>query len=278
MILQFQTDKDMITFGLVSKYVCSTVTGINEGTVNRRKINYIGTDGADFTDDLYEERTIVIEGYIHSGNKRELSDLRAKLTHICNGKNRGKLIYENGNRRYFTEAIAELPEFGERTGRVQLFSCKFIAYRFFWKDYFKTKAVVVSFQNHIRSTFTFPLVFTTKISKAIIPNSGVIPAEPVIEIQCTKSGANGGILTIYNHTTGKRIILNYDMTAGERLVIDTSACDIVSDQNGNLLKYMNPESEFFKLQQGANELEVTNTDPDCVYSCICKHYNTYVGV
>ena len=153
MTLSFQTDNDMITFGLVSKYVCSTVTGINEGTVNRRKINYIDTDGADYTDDLYEERIIVIEGYIQSGSRKELNDLRAKLTQICNGKNRGKLIYENGNRRYFTEAIAELPEFGERTGRVQLFSCKFIAYRFFWKDYFETKAVVASFKNNIKTYF-----------------------------------------------------------------------------------------------------------------------------
>ena len=278
MTLTFQTENDIITFGLSSRYVCSEVSGINEGTVNRRKINYIDTDGADFVDDLYEEREITINGYIHAKSKIELENLQSEFCRICNGKNRGKFIYESANKRYFTEAIAEIPEFGERIGKVKLFSIKIIAYRFYWKSYLETKAVIVSFENHIKSEFQFPLIFTSKKSKAIIPNSGTIPAEPTFEIRCTESGKNNGVLTILNHTTGKMIELDYNMTSGERLIIDTSSCNIESNQNGNLLKYMKPSSEFFKLQQGANELEVTNTDSSCMYSCICSHYNTYVGV
>lgn len=276
--IDFITDSGKINFSVMSKFVCSTCKGINEGIVNRRKINYIDTDGAEYVDDLYDERTITLEGYIAAASDTELERARCDLTRICNGKNRGKFVWSGKTKRYFTDAIGELPEFGDRVGNVLPFVCTFIAYDFYWKDDKITSAAIASFEDHIKSTFTFPLVFTTKKSKADILNNGDIEADVLITISCKETSGTDGVLKIYNHTTGKQMILNHNIVAGEVIKIDTKNCDITTTGSSNLLSKMDPSSEFFKLALGLNTLEVVNTNSNCVYSCVCEHYNTYVGV
>lgn len=276
--IEFQTDLGKINFSILSKFVCSHCTGLNEGTVIRRKINYIDTDGAEYVDDLYDERTITVEGYISAKNQLELENARAELTKICNGKSRGKFVWSCKNKRYFTEAIAELPEFGERVGNVLPFVCVFIAYHFYWKDNSVTEAAIASFEDHIKSTFQFPLIFTSKTSEANIFNHGDVDADIIITITCSESSGTDSVLKILNHTTEKQIILNYNMTADEVITIDTKNCDITTTKGTALLSKMDSSSEFFKLARGLNHLEVVNTNTNSVYSCICKHYNTYVGV
>ena len=270
----FLCDTGELSFCRGSEYPCSGYTGVNEGTVDRQRVTYLDTDGAEFQDDLYQERTVTVDGFFAGRNQKELETLRERLVRVCNGKNRGRLVFYCKNKKYITEAIAELPEFGERVGMVQPFSCSFLAYRFYWKAFEETKREVVSFIDHITPTFSFPLVFTTKKNEADIYNGGDIPADVTLEITCAETAGTTGVLTITNETGGKSLTLNHNMEAGETIIIRSESCEV----SGGLMSSLDPSSEFFKLERGNNHIKVTNTNAACVFSCVCRHRDTYVGV
>ena len=130
---EFVTDTEQILFGVGSPYVLSEADGLNEGEVLKQTAAYIDVDGTDYLSLLYAPRTVVLKGFIRARNTAELITLRAGLVKILNGKTKGRLYYTNEVRCCWSEALPELPQFGQAVQNVLPFAVYFNLYKFYWK-------------------------------------------------------------------------------------------------------------------------------------------------
>ena len=280
---RYVTEQGEIRFGWGCPYVFHNPQGLNEADVNRQELGGYDEDGTEYEFPTYSQRYVTLPGFFKAENKASLYRMRAELVRILNGKDKGKLYYNNGNHEYFSEAIADIPQFGQRMQNVITFTCYFNLYKFYWKD---SKAVSKSLfyrEDHIKGTFQFPFVFTTRYSKGTLLNVGDTNANLIITI----TGENADELSTFsletgleikNNTTGEFMLLDYDISGGEVITIDTDTARITSSLNGNILHTLTGDSTFFKLVRGENEIEVTNYNPSNSVQIQAEFHDCYLGV
>lgn len=268
-----------ITFANYQKFVFGSIEGLNEGDVTQQTEQYLEQDGVDILSSYYEPRTVTLKGHILAENEVELYDLRQKLTRACNSKTKGTLRYGNGLKTYFSEAVAELPQYGGAIANKGLpFSIDFTLYNFFWKDDYKRIDNVLKLVNHIDDSFTFPLQFTTLTTIATVTNSGDVPCPLIIKILGIGGTVGAEGFTMINNTTGQFITLTYNIIDDEVVTIDTQELTIVSSLNGNILHKITNDSDIdMKLVLGPNLIEGINSAGNQII-ITTEHYDMYVGV
>ena len=278
---EFITDKGRVVFGWGSPYPFSSAEGVCEGSVTRQTLSYPDMDGCDYGEMLYEPRIVTINGYIYAPSRRELPRLRAELTRMCNGKDKGTLKYFNGYRSYQAEAVGELPKFSAGTGAVLPFVCNFELFQFYWSSDRETIASAYQRVDKLRDTVQFPCVLTERVSAPAVLNQGDVQADMVILIRCSavKEGEYSDTrLDIVNQDTGAHIALDYDIRQGETITIDTEACTVTSDLAGNMLHRMNETSDFFKLAPGHNLIKTVDYSTAKSVSVEIHYREKFVGV
>lgn len=284
--MTFVCGENKIDFRLGGKYWLEKVEGLNEGSVTRREDEYIDTDGLEYGDELYEPRTVTLYGFIQATSRKELFQLRQKMARILNGKAKGILKYSNGFNRYFSEAVADLPQFGERVQNILPFVVDFNLYRFYWKDDYRYDTQVFSRSDKLLGRFTFASLTDKIIVSEVIPsgtlvNSGDIKTDLIIRVKGTKTpsqtSANKGF-KITNEATGEYIQLAYNISNGETVTIDTRECTITSSNGTNLMNCLHVDSTFFRLECGANRLTGSLLNPYLGISIETEHYNMRIGV
>lgn len=280
---RYVTDRGEIQFGWGFPFVFDKPEGMNEADTNRQETGGYDEDGTEYEYPTYSPRLVTLPGSFRSSNKAGLYSMRADMVRIMNGKDKGRLYYYNGYKEYFSEAVADIPQFGQRMQNVMMFTCYFNLYRFYWKEAKPTKNNLFYRENHIKGTFQFPFVFTTRYSKGNLINLGDVEADWKITITATSNQTlqtlflNTG-LEIKNNTTGETMLLEYDMTDGEVITIDTENAKVTSSINGNILYALSGSSTFFKLKQGKNEIEATNYNTSIPVYINSEFYNRYLGV
>jgi hypothetical protein len=245
-----------IVFSSKSKYIFHKFE-TNTGDTEYQASSYINQDGIDIRNITYTQRVVKLEGHILANTKVEFDELKKALIKACNGKTKANLYYTNDYEKYYSECIADIPQFGEYMYTVQPFSITFTLYNFYWKslktfnyDVFKRTDLVIG-------TFTLPCVFTSRVNTAEIINGGDVEDESVIKITNLSSSAEAEI-QIKNNTTSEFIKLNYEMSEGEVITINTEDMTIKNQSGTNLIKYITNDSIFFKLILGINAIEVLN--------------------
>ncbi len=275
---KFVSARGNIEFSLASRYIFSSVENLNGADVRMQEDKYIGLDGAEYSDILYEPDDITIKGFIRADKKTELPFYRALLFKILNGKENGLLYYKVNNKSYFTEVLPLRPVVGESVQNILNYIVYFKRISPMWKEERQIKENIYELTKKLKTTFTLPCEFSQRANKVEILNGGDIPCGCVLTVKgMGESNATAGI-KIINKTTEKEIYLDYLISEGEEVVIDTNEYTVTSSINGNIINRLVSSSEFFKLDVGVNELEVVNLDAGFEVLASVAFYNVVLGV
>ena len=114
--------------------------------------------------------------------------------------------------------------------------------------------------------FILPCMFTRRISKGIIMNSGDVDTEPIIRIHLNGEMYNGtdgppGTLIIHNESTKQKIELNLNEAENTQdVIVDIPNRKIYSQDNKNLIHHLAPTSFLsdFWFQKGQNHICIDN--------------------
>lgn len=124
-----------------------------------------------------------------------------------------------------------------------------------------------------------PAVFSTRTDSTRVEICGDRPAEPIIEILGGEEndGAEGNI-TIENITNGTSFTLLYVPQKGERLTIDVAARTAFSELNGNIIKYLSPDSFMSDLELCApyTDLKTIGSGAAGQMSAYVRYKNKYI--
>lgn len=291
--LEFISPKGQIVFGADSPYKLESFENAGDGTVTRSTVQFMDTDGATLGNALYEPRTVTVKGRIYAKNAYEVSQLRQKLTELCDCKSSGTLLYTGDTGHYRAEAVAEsLPAFGTKMSRSLAFVVYFILPGFYWQGLPQIELPILQTTPNLTFPFTFPGQFgylTTR--RQVANNSGnAAPCRIVIygnEIsQTTLSGTQG--LEIVNHTAKSHLFIDHDITDDEVITIDTARASVTSSKSGNLLHkikfsgagdYPDYETDLaMKLLPGMNDFECMNLNPARLIRVEVQFYTLFLGV
>jgi hypothetical protein len=216
-------------------------------------------DGSTYIDSVLQERAISLEVAILA-DKSTLLEKRQYLASVFNPKlGPGKLRYENGETVREIEAVPDaVPTFpsgkGNRLPKLQKALINLICLNPYWKS------PEITEEPTFEPLFQFPFegVFEIGIQrdKRIIVNDGDAPAPLYIEFYGPAVNP-----IIINRTTGEFIKVNQTLGENEIMKIDTtpgrkSVCFIQPDgTERNVFNWIDPESTFFQLVVGENEIE-----------------------
>lgn len=277
---KFVSPRGTLDFSLASKYVFTSVEGLNGASTTRQENTYAGLDGADYTDILYQPETLTIKGFICAGSRQELVSLRANLFWILNGKDSGTLFYQVGSKQYFTEAQTVKPLTGERMQNILPFTVYFERNKVLWKRNIAHNYDIYRRENKLKTTFTLPCAFSTRDTVTTVYNAGDLPADCIITIAgitpSAKTGTQG--IEIKNNTTGEGIYLDCAVEQGETITIDTGNTTVISTTRGNIMNHLLSESVFFKLPLGESEIEAVNKNPANELAAAIQYYHVVLGV
>lgn len=168
---------------------------------------------------------------------------------------------------------------GEKRGRYTLYVIQFICDDPYFYDTDCTEAEAFGVQPLINSTFSFPGVFSTRVTRSNIYCEGNANTEPIFKISVTeKNESDSPELCITNHTTGCSINLQYSAEVGDVITIDTAKRKIYNQNNENLLEFLADDSFFddFYLVPGENDIGITVSGTVDAVRVACLYYARYI--
>ena len=277
---KFVSARGSIDISLASPYVLTSHENLNGAEVQFQENKFIDTDGAEYTNVLYEPDELTVKGFIKAENKKSVPHYRAELFRILNGKDSGYLYYICGNKVYFTEALTMRPAVGETVQNVLSFTLHFKRTAPLWKENRLNRCSIYMLTKNLKTEFTLPLVFSKRTTRCNVLNGGDIPADCLITIKglSVSEETAGNEISIINHTTNEKIALSYLLAVNEQIKIDTAGCSVTSSLNGNIINRLKAESSFIKLAAGVNDIEVINSDAENELYAEIEFYNTVLGV
>lgn len=262
--------KDIDGLGLVDK-ICSVVT-------------YPDSDGQELIRAVTHGRIITISGDVK--RNESISNELTRAMRIFNKPGTLKIIYGSKKRKIACRCTSFIAEAKDRNPVYQTFVMQLTADYPFFEDITSKKVSVFLKEDLIKDSFTLPCVFTKRISRRNILNSGDEVAAPIFYAVCKESGTentDGGII-IKNHTIGKSFKLNYKLSKGEEVTVDFENRTVQSNiktsenNNGNLIIYMSDDtflSDFY-FETGINDIECINCDADGEITMVSEYTNRYI--
>lgn len=237
-------------------YVLQSVSNLETGSATKRKTDYLDTDGVNYSDIFYSERTFEIKGFIQAVNENEMVKKKRNLISRCSLKEPFTLEYCNRINRYSAECYFDkLPTFQSRVGWNLPFTLYLSIPGFYWNSNKAYSFTLYGMEDVIlNDEFTLPCVFTKSVNEKTLINSGDCETYPVFTVTYN-SDLQSGIIAIENITTDKKITINYTTSKGETLTVDTFNQTVTSSKNGNITGKITLDTEFFSLLKGENRVK-----------------------
>lgn len=272
---------DSVRFELVS------IEGLGDVGANIQQQRAPFQDGSTYLDAILEPRYIEAEFIVRGTDYDEVRANRTSLASVINPKlGLGTLTYYSGDTVRLIDAVAEsVPAYADRENRGvrwQRGIVTFVAPNPYWKS------IGITEEPAFEPRFRFPIPFYDNPGKFImglqrdqrvIFNDGDAPAP--LHVEFFGPAVNPKII---NNTTGEFIKIRQTLEEGEKMVIDTadgvkSVFFIDAEGNGrNVFNWIDPDSVFFKLVVGDNDIEYT-ADNDVQGAIVNISYSKqYVGV
>lgn len=289
----FKKGTNEISFGLHSAFVLSSTEGFSDGNFSRNVLEFIDTDGVSLNGGYYEPRTVTVKGFIRAKDERTMTYYKQKLTSFLDCREEGILEYENGARAYQSVAVPDgLPVFGTPMQGMVSFVAYFMIPGFYWQELPMCQRDILNTEANLIFPFTFPGPFSIVTTRGNVVNSGPLPTPCKIHIRGTLSSFSTFSLSqgleILNHTTKTRLLINYDITEDEEIIIDTAEPYIESSLSGNILNkidfgesgdYPDYKTDIaMKLAPGANDIECINYNPSHLIRATISYYQLCLGV
>lgn len=272
MLIEFKNDLGKIVLGSNRETRIIEVDGVGLAPKTRNTVNYAGIVGQNKLSETVNARTITIKGDIKSSSPQ---NILTRMIRILN--NSGTLILRVGSKRRCISAECTNFDISDRNSAYQPFILQFICDYPYFSDITQTNIYIFEVEKRLKTTFTLPCVFSERIIKQDIYNSGDVICEPIFEITALTGSEKSGNITIENTTTAQQITLNYTLSEGEVITVDIENRKITSDKNADIIYSLDDDSYLsdFWLEKGSNVISVTNGSGGEI-SVICKFCNKYI--
>jgi len=238
-------------------------------------------DGKTFIDDIFDERVVTLTFAVFADDQQELFDRRATINQRFNsrlGIGILKLEQVEGS-TYYLDVITKSINFIESAkSEYTTVVIQLIAPNPFWYDPTQLESIMVGFSGGFSFPFSLPVSFGQVGTQITVSNSGNVDTpvliyfygeveEPVIE----------------NQTTDESITLTQTIDDGDILIINTafgekSVMLLSSGEYTNAFEYVDPDSDFWKLQPGDNIVRYTSSSEGENAQCRLYYYNRFSGV
>lgn len=240
-------------------------------------------DGKTYIDTLYEPRRITIEFTITGENRQEIFSRRLNIHRYFNPKlGMGTLEWEQEDgTKYHIDCIPQEIIFADGEGQGQTYQktiIQFIAPNPFWYDPTEIEKILVGFSGGLSFPFSFPISFGTVTSQITVTNSGNVNTPVVINFYGEVHDP-----VLQNLTTEEEIRVVKNIADGDVLIINTAfgqkSVRILSGGSySDAFEYVDPDSVFWQLIPGDNEVKYTTTFEGENSYCQLLYYNRYSGV
>lgn len=231
------------------------LTSVSFSDVSTRKhiATYVDTDGEYWSDLTFSPRTITINGTFFADSFEDSKKIRRQIISNCNPVESQKMVYDDGNRTYYANVYADIPTFAKISNRAEKFSivCNIPD---FWLRGEEINKGLYQIHDNIYGEFSLPRAFSILESGARFEIDGDAPIIPRFIISSDVDTEVPSI-SITNVSSGEHITLeDYNFSAGEIVTIDCEAWTdtnrVISSVNGNIIRYVAPNSTFFQIQNG----------------------------
>lgn len=133
----------------------------------------------------------------------------------------------------------------------------------------------------IKTTFTLPCAFSSRINRLTVINSGDVKAEPVFTIYNsggTSAAAESYGIEIENSTTGQSLLVERNTQPGEAITIDIPGRRVTSSIAGDITASISQDTFLsdFWLAEGANDIEAVNYNAGEDISVVMQYNNKYI--
>lgn len=223
-----------------------------------------GQDGKSYHGTLLEERIISIEGDISGGNIEDMYKKRQQLCSVFNPKLVGTLTYINDSVTYCIKCTAQdSPIFKDKLAHIQHFLIQLFCADPYWKDLIEVREEMAQWVGDFQFPLEIPqetgITIGHRVSTLIANCFNDRDAECSIrvEFKALASVVNPSILNVY---TQEYIKVKRTLTAGDKLIIDTSfgnkRVEMVKTDGttSNVFNYIDLNSTFLQLDIGDNLL------------------------
>ena len=247
----------------------------NEVTALSQKDDLL-IDGSIYSNFRYDVRIVSLTGHILPRRGESVEQLRSYLITKINGKKQAKLIYFDGEKKYFCNAFGDIPVCAQKIKSSIEFNINFTVPDSFWYEYAETMIPVSQRVSNLTTQFTLPRIFTTRTSDAVITNENEFDIYPTVKITGGAVTASGSI-TVENVTTSETIVLSgYAVASGAVIVIDCKNLTATYNKY-NIINYFNDFSDF-KLVPGENHIKVYDNNNNSQIRVSVEFYRPYVGI
>ncbi len=240
--------------------------GFGLPTPEYKHIEFAAENGVTETGKKDAARTITLSGDIQS-------DIRSYINRVFHMP--GELFV--GNKKIKCKCIRP-PEFSPRGGKIFAFAVQLQADYPYFTDAVQTKIPIYGLTNLVTDTFELPCVFTKRVSRGNVKNTGEKYVYPVIVITGTgASSETSGSITITNHTLNASVVINHVLSDGEVITLDFATRKIKSSVSGNVTNLISDDTDLskFYFEVGDNDIEFCTTAQTQTLRAAAKYYNEY---
>lgn len=275
--ITFQNERGIVRMGGGNSpyWKITEIEGLGLLAPDRKTTSYIGIPGEELSYSTYGKRTITMSVYVPNRGRIYHNTKAAIRVFAVPGEL--AIAYKGDKKKISAVCTAFSP--GEKDRERQKYSVQFTCDFPFFTDLSPASISVYQKENHIKDTFSLPMVFSSRVSRGIVENRGDIQTDPVFLLtQGTARGKADGNVRIINHTTQKEITLIRGVQDGEILTVDIKNRQITSSLSSNQPIYILSEDsrlgEMYLLP-GENDIEVLN-DSGADMACLCQFDQLYM--
>jgi hypothetical protein len=242
-------------------------------------------DGQTPVDQVLEPRDMTLTMTILGSNQQDVYEKRRKLTRLFNSKlGKGILTWQRVDANYTIKAVpdASSPVFPSGDGVGNTFQKALLYLKApdpAFYDPTQEHWTLASFVGGLSFPFSFPISFGTVGQTLTLENKGDLDSPVIITFQGPLKNP-----VLENKTTGKKISVTRELFAGETLEVNTAfgqkSVQIINADGtrSNAFHYVSPDSEFWNLIPGDNEVSYAATEESGDSAVNLFFYHRYAGV
>lgn len=276
---RFENEYGLIRFGGGSGPVFRTkeFAGLGPPKKEFKVAGYAGQPGQELISEKDLARVITLSGDVipRGSMQQELARMIKILYHP------GRLTILSGSRKRSIRCrCTDFDDPERRGGKISGTVIQFTCDNPYFTDDKRRRVDLFQRKNLIKTTFTLPCAFSSRVNRLNVINSGDVQTEPVFTVY------NSGVSTfaesygieIENHTTGQSLLIERHTQSGEAITIDIPARKITSSIAGDITASISQDTYLsdFWLAEGANDIEAVNYNAGEDISVVMEYDNKYI--
>ncbi len=242
-------------------------------------------DGATYLETLLPARALTIEGAILASKLSDKQSARRNLLHVFSPKLGIAELQVDwiGVTRVMRVVVDQAPVFSDdRRSPYQKFLIALLAPLPFWLDPAVNRQDMADWVGGFQFPLLLPTMFAGRSTRTntVVRNAGDVPTPLIITFR-------GGAVNpkIIHVDTGQFIQVRREIPATQELIIDTAfgnkrvlLRDNLTGQTQNAFAYIDPDSSFFSLETGDNQLNFSSDAGVANTAVQLRWMSRYLGI